>query len=912
MVDNPQTPNPPAWADRLITWVCPLHLQEELLGDLHEQFAQQVADAGVSRARQFYALEVLKFVRPYFIRRRIANLAQATTRSGTGNAYRYKTNDYPQPFFLHPDMLRNYLKIAFRTLWRSKSYASINVVGLSVAFCICLFLFLTAYLQLTYDSFHKDGDRIFQTYMVSNDPEKMVKSGTMPLPLMPALKADFPELEAATRVINIRKSLVEYKGNYFDKAVYLTDPDFFKIFSFPLIKGNPDNALRNLSSIVLSENMAKAIFGDKDPMGKAVLVSNDGKQKQYIVSGILGNAPSNSTIQYDALIRTENLPNYQDSKDHWDFGLLQVFIKLPATISQATFEQRLKPFVAKYYAGTLNNLKTKGAKPDERGDLFALRIQKIANIHFDRNINDGRGAPIALVYVLMGIATFILLIACINFINLSIARSFTRAKEVGVRKSLGALKKQLFVQIWGESTLICFAGFALGLLLAYLLLPTFNATFQSKLSIDYMLQPGFIALIFALFLVVTLVAGGYPAWQMARFNPVDVLKGKISLKRPGILRNSLIVSQFSISTLLACCTIIALQQVDYLREQPLGFQKEQVISIPVGNQVSGRQVLQRLRNKLTGDPSVLSITGSGLNLGRGKDHVSSRIGYGFNYKGKDILTDWLLVDYDYLKTLGIKLKAGRDFDRAYAADSANRVIVTESMAKMMGEANPVGVFLRDDTDTTASAPQIIGIVPDFHLYSLTDVHKPISMYLSNNEPIRYLFVRVAPHNLAGSMAKLQQVWKEIAPQSEFIGSFLDENVDAWYQNEDMLSRIFSLASGIAILLSCIGLFAIALMVIEQRTKEIGIRKVLGASTPNIIVALSQDFIKLVLIALAIAIPLAWFSMQQWLNNYPYHVAISVWVFVLVGLAAILIALATVSFHSIKAALMNPVKSLRTE
>lgn len=910
MVDNPQPPFPPAWADRLITWVCPPDLREELLGDLHEQFAQQVADAGQRKARQLYVLEVLKFVRPYFLKRRVASLAQ--TEPSFSKGLRHKNHEYPQPFFLHPDMIRNYLKIAFRTLWRSKSYATINVAGLAVAFCICLFLFLTAYLQLTYDSFHKDGDRIFQTYLVSNDPEKMVKSGTMSMPLMPALKADFPELEAATRFITIRKSLIEYKGNYFDKAVYLTDPDFFKLFSFPLLKGNPDNALRNLSNIVLSENTAKTIFGDQDPMGKAVLVSNDGKQKQYIVSGILGDAPSNSTIQYDALIRTENLPNYQDTKDQWYSNFLQVFVKLPAKISQETFEQRLKPFVAKYYAGALDDLKKKGAKPDERGDLFALRLQKIPNIHFDRNINDGRGAPIALVYVLLGIASFILLIACINFINLSIARSFTRAKEVGVRKSLGALKKQLFVQIWGESTLICFAGFAIGLLLAYLLLPTFNATFQSKLALDSMFQPGFIALIFGLFLVVTLVAGGYPAWQMARFNTVEVLKGKISLKRPGVLRNSLIVSQFSISTLLACCTIIALQQVDYLREQPLGFQQEQVISIPVGNQVDGRLVLQRLRSKLTGDPTVLSITGSGLNLGRGKDHVSSRIGYGFKYKGNDVSTDWLLVDYDYLKTLSIKLKAGRDFDRTYATDSTNRVIITESMAKAMGETNPVGKFLRDDTDTTASAPQIIGVVPDFHLYSLADDQKPITMYLSNNEPIRYLFVRVAPQNLAASMNKLQRVWKEIAPQSEFIGSFLDENVDAWYQNEEMLSRIFSLASGIAILLSCIGLFAVALMVIEQRTKEIGIRKVLGASTPSIVIVLSKDFVKLILIALAIAIPLSWFGMQKWLDNYPYRIGISAWVFVLVGLAAILIALVTVSFHSIKAALMNPVKSLRAE
>ncbi|WP_232540964.1 FtsX-like permease family protein [Spirosoma endbachense] len=906
------TPTPPAWADRLLTWLCPPHLLEELLGDLHEQFAEQVIDVGEQKARQLYVVEVVKFIRPYFLKRRVGHFAQPVTSPVSQGAHRYKTNEFPQPFFLHPDMLRNYVKIALRTLWRSKGYASINVVGLAVAFCISLFLFLIAYLQLTFDSFHEDGDRIFQTYFFSNDPEQASRSAGMPLPLMPALKTDYPEIEAAARFIVVRKSLVEYKGHYFDKNVYLTDPDFFKLFSFPLRKGNPESALRDLSNVVISENMAQTLFGTEDPMGKPVELGSDGNRKQYIVSGVLADAPYNSTIHYDALIRVENLPDYQSAKDNWGANSHQVFVKLPPNIDQITFESRLKAFAVKYFHGSLDDLKKKGAKPDERGDVFAVRLQKLADVHFGREISGGKGAPIALIYVLMGIAFFILLIACINFINLSVARSFTRAKEVGIRKSLGALKKQLFVQIWGESTVICLIGFGVGLLLSYLLLPVFNATFNSKLTLDYIAQPGFIGLMLLVFALITFVAGGYPAWQMAKFNPVEVLKGKISLKRPGILRNSLIVTQFTLSCLLTCCTIIALQQVDFLRQQPLGFQKEQVISIPVGSQVNGRQVLQRLRNKLASDPTVLAITGSGVNLGKGKDRVTARGVLGITYKGNDIATDWLLVDYDYLKTLNIKLLAGRDFDRAYPTDSVNRVVITESMAKMMGEANAVGTLLRDDHDTSGVKSQIIGVISDFHLYSLADENKPITMHLSHNEAIHYVFVRVAPQNLASSMDKLKNVWKEVAPQSEFMGSFLDENVDAWYQDEEMLSRVFSLAASIAILLSCIGLFAIALMVIEQRTKEIGIRKVLGASTPTIILVLSKDFIKLVIIALGIAIPLAWFGMHTWLKGYPYRIEISAWVFVVVALAAILITFATVSFHSIKAALMNPVKSLRSE
>ncbi|MBB3840264.1 ABC-type antimicrobial peptide transport system permease subunit [Runella defluvii] len=809
-------------------------------------------------------------------------------------------------------MLRNYLKIAYRNLLKSKGYAAINVIGIGVAVCICLFLFLIAYLQLTFDAFHTDSNRIFQTYFANNDPESARKSGTMPIPLTPALKVEYPEIEAAARIIAGRKSLIEYQGKYFDKLVTLTDPDFMKVFSFPLLKGNREAVLQELSSIVLSENTAKAIFGNDDPIGKSLKIGNEGNQKQYIVTGILSDAPYNSTIQYDALIRVENLANYQSEKDNWSNNSHLVFVKTNPQVTQASFENRLKSFAKKYYAGVIETLVKKGVKPDERGDLFTLRLQPLANVHFARDIDGGKGTPIALIYVLLGIGFFILLIACINFINLSIARSFTRAKEMGVRKSLGALKKQLFIQIWSESTIICFIGFGVGILLAFSFLSEFNAQFNAKIQLEYAFQPGFMVVMLFLFVLVTFIAGGYPAWQMIKFNPVEVLKGKVSLKRPGLLRNSLLVVQFSMSCLLACATIIALQQVGYLRQQPLGFQKEQVISIPVGNYTNGRQVLQRMRNKLANDPAIVSVTGTGVNLGKGKDRVSSRSVVGFTYKGRKVATDWLLVDYDYLKTLNIKVAAGRDFDPAYPSDSVNRLVITESMANAMGEMNPVGLLLGDDGDTTSTKSQIIGVVPDFHLYSLTSESRPITMHISNTETIHYIFVRVTPQSLVSSMDKLKNVWKEVAPQAEFMGTFLDKNIDDWYQDEEMMSQVFSLAAGIAIFLSCLGLFAVALLVIEQRTKEIGIRKVLGAGLPNLVIVLSKDFIKLILIALTITIPLAWFLMQKWLDSYTYRIEISAWIFAGVGASAIIIALITVSFQTLKAALTNPINSLKSE
>ena len=806
-------------------------------------------------------------------------------------------------------MFKNYLKIALRNIWKSKGYALINIVGLAVAFCVSIFLFLTAYFQLTFDDFHQDGNRIYQTYFFGNDPEKVFKSAAMPMPLTPALKTEFPEIEGIARVIN-GNDAVEYKGKYFDKQVKFTDPDFLRIFSFPLITGNRETALNDLSNIVITEKMAKAVFGNEDPMGKTLVVGMGARRKQYLVTGVLGDYPDNSSIQFDAFVRVENAERYATEQSQWDANSHPVFLKLRPDTDQAAFERKLKPFTAKYLAAQTETLKRKGAKPDERGDLFAIRLQSLANVHFGTDIasSGSGGPPVALVYALMGIALFILLIACINFINLNMARSFIRAREVGVRKALGALKTQLLVQIWGEAGIICLFGFTCGLILSILLLPAFNATFQSKLSLNYLFEVDKLLMILGLFILVTAIAGGYPAWQMARFNAVEVLKGKLTLKKPGLLRNSLIVTQFTLSSLLICCTIIAVQQVDHLKKQPLGFKKEEVISIPVGSKIDGKQAIQRLRNKLSADPGILAITGSGVNLGVGLDRTSSRSILGFTYKEKEVTTDWLGVDYDYLKTLDIQLLAGREFNPAYPSDSADRVIVTESMAKMIGEKDPVGKYFQ--TDSAGAKIQIIGLIKDFNLYSSKSEKRPITIHLSNTPS--YIFVRVAPQSLALSMDKLKTVWNEIAPETEFKGSFMDENTNNWYKEEQRLSRIFSLAAAVAILLSCLGLFAVALIVIAQRTKEIGVRKVLGATIPHLVYVLCLDFVKLVIIATLLASPLAWFFMQKWLDNYPYRIEINPLIFAAVGLLAVLVAVLTVSFQSIKAALMNPVKSLRSE
>ena len=804
-------------------------------------------------------------------------------------------------------MFRNYLNIALRTLWKHKTHSFINVVGLAVAFASAILLFMTSAFELSYDRFHTDADRTFRLYVEQSERDGTPSRGaSMPYPLIGALKAEFPELEAATRIMwsngGVRKGDQTYR-----KMVRGCDADFLKVFSFPLKKGNIHSALAGLSNIVISENMAKDVFGKQDPMGKALQIRMDGSWRPFVVSGVIGDFPDNSTQQYDALIRIENRGDYPEFKNRWDHTNHEVYVKLKPGITPVMLQHRMQAFVDKYFATDMKEEQEQGYPKNSFGYQKSLLLMPLTDVHFDTQMVGGQGVSRMYIYTLLLVGLFILVIACINFINLTIAQAVGRAREVGVRKSLGAGRAQLFGQIWGETLLLCSISLLIGLGLAWISLPTFNRLFSSHLKLDSFVKPNVLLVTALGFLLVTLVAGGYPSWLAARFNAVEVLKGKVTMKRPGILRNSLIVAQFAIACLLIVCTLIIGQQINYLREKPMGLNEEQVISVPIGQDLDGTTALRQLRDRLLKQPSVVSVSGTGVNIGAGLDGSSSRQMYGFIHNKRDVQCDWLRVDFDYLKTLGIKLVQGRDFSSSFGMDTVSSVLITQSMAKQLGESNPVGKFIKPDNKSF----QIVGVVSDFNLYSLHQKAEPIALEM-NSGPISYALVRVAPHNLAAAMARVKAAWKEIAPKQEFIGTFLNENTDRWYKREQRLSSIFSTAAGIAILLSCMGLFAVALLTIEQRTKEIGVRKVLGASVVSIVTLLSKDFLKLVLIAIVIASPIAWYAMTKWLSDFAYRIDIEWWVFAVAGLLAVGIALLTVSFQSVRAALMNPVKSLRSE
>ncbi len=804
-------------------------------------------------------------------------------------------------------MFKNYLKIAWRNLKKHKAYTAINLVGLIVAFSSSILVFLAAYFDLSYDGFHANEKNIYRTLNQVQTAEGVRYGSSMGYPLAPTLKKQFSEVKYAAR-LKFGSGAIRYNGKDYNKSIRTTDPDFLKMFSFPMVAGSAANALNDLNDIVISQHMAKAIFGADDPMNKTVQVKLNNAWTNFIVTGVISDFPDNSSIQYDGFIRIENAGDYAENKNEWNNQHHNVFIQLADNVSQAQFEKKIQSFLTKNNPLSPQDIKGLNVKPDKFGNYATLLLTPLRDVHFFDSSTGGTKKTY--VYTLFLLAFFVMLIASINFINLSIARSFTRAKEVGVRKSIGANKRQMFLQIWGESLLICAIAFIIGLLIAYLLLPSFRTLFNTLLPFSFIVQPVTLLCILGCFLLVSLLSGGYPALIMSGFNTIEILKGKLTLKKRGGLRNGLIVIQFSIAILLICSTVIVLQQLNYLRKMPLGYDKQQVISVPISSNIEGGKFIEKMRNQFLMDPNVVAISGTSINIGDGLDNSNSRQSYGFDYGEKAIQTDWLYVDYGYLKTLDMKLIAGRDFDKAFATDSTTSVIINESMAKQMGDKDVIGKFLWPDTSRPKL--QVVGVIPDFHLYSLHEKVDPLTMQVGHSTSMGYALLRLKPGNMISMMDKVKKFWKSELPDKEFKGSFLDENTERWFKKEQQLSTIYSIAAAIAIIISCMGLFAIALLMIEQRIKEIGVRKTLGASVHSIVKMLSKDFIMLVLVSIAIASPIAWYAMNNWLKDFAYHISIQWWVFAATGLLAIIIAMVTVSYQSIRAALMNPVKSLRSE
>jgi len=807
-------------------------------------------------------------------------------------------------------MFKNSLKIAWRSLFKNKFYTSINIFGMVIGFTIGIVVLLAVYMQLSYDNFHENRDRIYQAYNMYYKQAGDESSPQFGYPAMPAFKAASPAIERASRYM-YGGSNFWYGEKELDIPVMMVDEDFLSIFSFAVVKGNKNRPLGSLTDLVITEATARKIFGNENPIGKNVRCGPADNLKEMTVSAVVKDFPPNTSIKFDALSRFENRNDFAENKSNWANQNHPVFVQLKKDATTAQAEMQIRQVNKEFLPDWYSNLTKEGARADKNGDVFATKLLPLSDVHFSPKIVGG-GVNRSEIFVVLLVGLMIILIACFNFININLANAFTRGKEIGVRKCLGAAKGKLFAQLWSESFLVCVISFLISLLLVNVLIYFINNSFKLNMPLqDIMWQPKFLLCGLGLLLFVSFIAGGYPSWVMMKFKVVETLKGKVGVRRKSVLRNSLIVLQFVIACIMISCTLIVYKQFTYLQNADLGINKDYVISVPLLKpETTGRDKISKLRQRLASNPAIISITGSNVNVGKGRDNSGTKSSIGFSYKEKPIGTNMASVDYDYLKTFGLKALEGRDFESSYNADTLYNVLLSETAAKQFGEKNIVGQQLL--TDSTGPKWNVVGVFPDFHLYSLHEEKEPLTLVLDKKAGLNYCFIKTNGGNPVATMESIKNEMAVLEPGQEFRGSFVDENISNWYMQERVMSVLFSIAACVAIVLSCLGLLAMVLLVIQQRVKEIGVRKVLGASVQHIALLVSKEFLLLVGIAVLIATPMAWMAMNGWLRSFPYRIEIRLWMFLLVAFAALFIALLTISYNAVKAARQNPVKSLRTE
>ena len=804
-------------------------------------------------------------------------------------------------------MFKNYVKVALRNLWKNRLFTSIGILGLSIAFGVATLLTMDSLHELSYDTFHTQGDRLYQVHITWQIPKGTEVGTSQPTPFAGALKSEVPGIEKITRLVE-EEALTIYQEKELGLDAIYVDGDFFEMFSFPILQGAKKNTLTDVSSVVISERTAMKLFGKENPIGKTVTVLINGKNEPFTVRAVSADEPEQSSISYDIALPFEKNPEYEETKERWNAQYHDVFLQLKEHVSAKMFEENSRSFTNQHYEGAIESLKRDGALPNVNGDFLQLGLLPITDMRFV-NYNKGyveisRGK----VYMVLGVALLILFIACVNFVNMSIAKSAQRLREIGMRKTLGAEKRQLFFQFWGESLIVFMVSLGMGILFSVLLKDSFQTLFGTRATFDILLSPTLIFASLLLVLVISLIVGGYPALLLSRLTTIKSLKGTLDASGKNHLRDALIVLQFGIAILLISGTFVLNGQLDYMRNKDLGYDKEQVLSFPLNGKKNSHDAVKLLREELASNSNILEVSAANNNLGRGKDGSQFSSVWGFDYKGKSVRTNTLVVDHDYINTLGLELKQGRSFDSKRENDT-QAVIINESMAKALGEDHPLSAKL-PVTDSLNFA--IIGVVKDYNFQDISKAIEPLTFFLDREEPLFYAYVKVAPTHMADSYAFIENTYKKIEPNAEFLGSFLDENVDRTFKREKTMAALITSGSIIAILLSCVGLFAMSMLITNQRTKEIGIRKVIGASVASVTYLLTKDFLRLVLIAFVLATPVAWWFANDWLQNYANRVDLSWHFFAVSGILALVIAVLTISTRTIKSALANPVKSLRSE
>jgi len=814
-------------------------------------------------------------------------------------------------------MIKNYLKVAWRNLKKNKIFSFINVFGLAIGLTCCMLISLYLYNELSYDSYHKNVSRLYQLGTIFVKEGKEERMANTPAPMAKAMQMEFPEIEKSTRLMKLfsdDKTLFQYSeanGNtksFYESKGYVADSTFFQVLTYNFKEGDPATALSNPNSVVISDAIAKKIFGREAAVNKVIHISSSSiGDFDYSVTGVFIPPPAPSHINAEFIISAGNAKPYFDrGNDLASNNMFHTYFLLKPEADAKKLEAKFPAFIDKHAA---EGLKAMGFYKKQ----FLTPVKDV-HLYANTKSNVTPDGSLTYLYILGSIALFTLLIACINFMNLSTARSSKRAAEVGVRKVLGAEKGSLIRQFIGESIMMSMIAFVFALIFTKTLLPLFSRLSAKEISFSFQQHGILLAGFFVLALLTGLLAGSYPAFYLSSFQPVKVLKGRINNSLAAIsLRKALVIFQFVISAGLIVASVIINNQMKYLRNKDLGFNKDQQIVIPLRSGES-KNIYTALKTEIKENPLIENAGGALYYPGifNPSDMPIYKVGENMN-SSKRTFMNW--VDESFLQTLGIKTLAGRLFSAEFPADTSFRMILNEEAIKKMGfknAADAVGKNVAIDWQGQTYRWEVIGVVKDFHFVDLHNAIEPYGFQLNNQPQYNYLVAHAKTNNMGSVLQSIRNTWHQLNPNEPFEYSFLNEDFQKNYEADNRLAGIVQNFTIIAILISCLGLFGLATFSAEQRTKEVGVRKVLGASVGNVVGLLSKEFLKLVFIAIVIASPVTWFVMNKWLQDFAYRTNISWVVFAITAVIAIGIALLTISFQAIKAALANPVKSLRTE
>jgi putative ABC transport system permease protein len=896
------TPAPPRWAERFLGWFCAPHLLEEIQGDLYEAFLIEHKKNGLGRARLWYIREVLGFIKPFAIRR--------------------KPSPYSAISPIHPTMIRNYFNIAFRNLSKNRLFASLNVFGLTIGTICCLYILFYVQDERSYDLHHQAAGRLYRvTTELQNagaTGEEFLNSCSPPIAL--AAKAELPEVETATRMVNpglfgIERYLFKVGDRvFYEKTGYLVDSTFFKTFDYHFIAGNPAKTLDAPQSIVISEALAIKLFDTPYALNKTINITGQLADEVFKVTGVFNGKLGNTHLMPDFFMpmNSRGLGDFTRQDNTWaGNNFAYTYLKLRPDSDIKALENKLNALLEKRGGDQLRHFKMKKS----------LHLQPVTAIHTsaaEGKLDVSKGTSERFLNMLLLIAGFIQLVACINFMNLSTARSTRRAKEVGVRKTVGASRSALVAQFLSESMVMTLLAVGMAVPLVILLLPWLNEITGADFRLNLVQNGWNWTIVLGLALLTGVIAGSYPAFYLSSFNPLSIFRGmKTSNSGSGavFLRKGLVVSQFVIASVLIIGALVVQQQLSYLLQQDMGFDKNQKMIFSL-QMVQGSPEVETFRNRVSALPEIKALSGMSAYPGQFVPNDISLYPEGGNMNSSSIVR-FAFTDEYFLKTLKIDLLAGRNFlpqDTAVTLMDG-RVILNETALKKLGipiEKAPGMVVKSDRADGSQFQYTIVGVMKDINFERMSETVDPYMVYASQVRNLPQVIADVNADDYAALIKKVQVIWSEMFPNIPFEYKFLDQEVANLYQSEQIFSRIVNAFTMIAILISCLGLFGLAVFAAEQRTKEIGIRKVLGASVGNLTALLAKDFVVLVLVAIVIASPIAWYLMQQWLDDFAYHIQIEWWLYLLAGGIAVLVAFLTVCTQSIRLARTNPIQSLRSE